>query len=67
MKRWNIKPLMDAKGIENASQLAKFARLSPPVAQRVIDGEPLERIEVATLEALADAFGLSKRWWKLIG
>jgi hypothetical protein len=32
------------------------AKLTAPVAARVLAGEPIERIEVATLEKLARAF-----------
>lgn len=47
---------MKARGWANASQLARNAALTYPVAARVLQGAELERIEVATLEALCLAF-----------
>jgi len=55
---------MKAKGWTNANQLARGARLSYPVASRLLEGEPIERIDVATLEALASAFDCSP--WDLL-
>lgn len=55
---WNIKDRAAAKGWENAHQLAKAAGLSYPVAWRILQGEPIERIETATLETLARVFGV---------
>lgn len=59
--RWAVAEHMTRAGIENANQLAKKAGLSYPVASRILAGEDLERIDVATLEALAAAFGV-KPW-----
>lgn len=52
---------MKKRGWTNANQLADGAGLTKPAAYRVVAGEPLERIEVATLEALARAFKV-KPW-----
>lgn len=64
MITWNVAPLMARRGLANAYQLAAFAGLTKPTAARVLAGEPLERIEVATLEALARAFGVKP--WRLL-
>ncbi|MGH9887097.1 MAG: helix-turn-helix domain-containing protein [bacterium] len=64
MIRWNVDVIrahMERHGWENANQLAIGARLTAPVAARVLAGGPLERIEVATLEHLAEAFRV-KPW-----
>ena len=55
---WNLGAAMKRAGVENANQLAKRAGLSYPVAWRIIQNAPMERIEVATLEALGRAFGV---------
>lgn len=52
---------MERRGLANAYQLAAFAGLTKPAAARVLAGEPLERIEVATLERLSRAFRV-KPW-----
>jgi transcriptional regulator with XRE-family HTH domain len=52
---------MERRGLENAYQLAAFAGLTKPLASRLLAGAPLERIDVATLEALARAFRV-KPW-----
>lgn len=64
MIRWHIERHMARRGIANAYQLAAFAGLTKPTAARVVAGEPLDRIEVATLEALAKAFRV--RPWALL-
>jgi hypothetical protein len=59
MVRWNVRVIqkhMAKRGWTNANQLAVGAKLTAPVAARVLAGAPLERIEVATLEKLARAF-----------
>lgn len=56
-----IRAHMAKRGWENASQLAREAKLTAPLAARVLAGESLERIEVATLERLAEAFNV-KPW-----
>lgn len=71
MIRYAVKPHMDRKGWQNANQLAEGADIPPPLAYRVLAGEPLERIEVRTLERLALAFGLTdskgrKAIWQLL-
>lgn len=64
MIRWNLARHMERRGIENAYQLAAFAGLSKPTASRLVEGVALERIDVATLEALARAFRV--RPWTLL-
>jgi hypothetical protein len=67
MIRWNvvlIRECMSERGWTNANQLAVGAKLTAPVAARVLAGAPLERIEVATLERLALAFG--REPWDLL-
>lgn len=60
--RWNVKERAEAKGWENAQQFSVGAGLTYPTAARVLAGDPLERIEVATLEKLARVFGLKSPW-----
>lgn len=66
MVRWNVRNHLDAKGWSNANQLSLGAGLSYPVAARVLANEPMERIEVATLERLRSAFGLRGAPWSLL-
>jgi hypothetical protein len=66
MVRWNVVALAKDKGWENANQLARGAGLSYPVASRVMESEPLERIDVSTLERLALALDMTKTPWKLL-
>jgi DNA-binding Xre family transcriptional regulator len=61
MIRWNLDRHMAKRGLTNAYQLAAFAGLTKPTAARVLAAEPLERIDVATLHALATAFRV-KPW-----
>lgn len=61
MIRYAIATHMRRKGWTNAYQLAKGAGITQPLAARVIAGGPLERLDVATLEALARAFRV-KPW-----
>lgn len=61
MIRYNIGKYMDRKGWATAYQLAHGAGITQPAAHRVMAGEPLQRIEIATLEALARAFRV-KPW-----
>jgi len=61
---WNVQPLMARRGIANAHQLAERAGLTLPVAYRLLDGHPLERIDIATLERLAVFFRVSP--WRLL-
>jgi hypothetical protein len=61
MIRWNVAARAAKHGVTNAHQLAAKAGLTLPVAYRVWAGEPLQRIEVATLEAIAAAFRV-KPW-----
>jgi len=58
---WNLTRHMERRGLANAYQLAAFAGLTKPTASRLVSGAPLERIDVATLEALALAFKV-KPW-----
>lgn len=63
MLRWNIGRHLDAKGWENANQLATGAGLSYPVARRIMqaieqgDGV-IDRVDAITLGKLAKAFGV---------
>lgn len=61
MIRYDLSRQMKRRGWTNANQLAKGAGIPAPLAYRVLSGEPLERIEVATLETLARVFGV-KPW-----
>ena len=61
MMKYDLSGVMRRHRLENANQLAVFAKIPPPLAYRVLAGEPLERIEVSTLEALARAFRV-KPW-----
>jgi hypothetical protein len=60
MIRWDLATHLAAHRILNANQLALLARITYPVASRVLkaatEGTAIERIDVATLEALASAF-----------
>lgn len=53
---WRIESHMLAKGWSTAYQLSKRANISRPGALRVLSGHPVERVDTATLEALAKAF-----------
>jgi transcriptional regulator with XRE-family HTH domain len=64
MIRWNVTAHMQAKGWQNANQLARGAGLSYPGAARVLEAEPLDRIDVSTLERMSAAFGVSP--WRLL-
>ena len=64
MIRWNVAKQMKERGWSNASQLAAGAGMTKPAAYRVVAGEPLERIDVATLETLAHVFKCSP--WSLL-
>lgn len=64
MIKYDLKRHMKRRGWENANQLAKGADIPPPLAYRVLSGEPLERIEVATLEKLAGVFRVKP--WSLL-
>lgn len=61
MIRYAIQKHMTRKGWTTAYQLAHGAGITQPAAHRVMASEPLQRIEVATLEALAKAFRV-KPW-----
>jgi hypothetical protein len=60
--RWNVKARAEGKGWANAHQFSVGAGLSYPLAARILEGDPLERIDVATLEKLARVFGLKTPW-----
>ena len=62
MIRWNVHAIAKTHRIPNANQLAVKAGLTLPVAYRVWAGEPMDRIEIATLEKLTEAFGLKSPW-----
>jgi DNA-binding Xre family transcriptional regulator len=64
MIRWNLEPHMARKGWTTAYQLAKASGLSQPGAARVLLTDPVGRIDVPTLEALAKAFGVKP--WRLL-
>lgn len=65
MIRYRIAKHMARKGWTTAYQLAQGAGITQPAAHRVLASEPLQRIDVATLEALAEAFRV-KPWALLI-
>jgi hypothetical protein len=62
MLRWNVRAKAHARGWTNAYQLAKGAGITQPVAARVLSDEPIERIDVATLETLTRVFRLKSPW-----
>jgi hypothetical protein len=64
--KWNVTKHLVDKGWDNANKLSLGAGLSYPVAARIIANEPMERIEVATLERLRSAFGLRGAPWSLL-
>jgi DNA-binding Xre family transcriptional regulator len=64
MIRWNLEPHMARKGWNTPYRLAAEAGISQPAAARVLSAHPIERIDVATLEALAKAFGVKP--WRLL-
>lgn len=61
---WDLDRHMARRGLANAYQLAAFAGLTKPTASRVLTGARLERIDTATLEALAVAFRVKP--WSLL-
>jgi transcriptional regulator with XRE-family HTH domain len=61
MIRWNVARHMAKRGWSTAYQLAKESGISQPAAARVLAGLPLDRIDVATLDALVRAFRV-KPW-----
>jgi hypothetical protein len=60
--RWKVRARATAKGWTNPYQLAKGAGITQPLAARILSSEPIERIDVATLETLARAFRLKSPW-----
>lgn len=60
---WNLGPHMREKGWTNAHQLAKAANINVATAYNVLAAGALTRIDVPTVERLADAFGVP--WWHL--
>jgi hypothetical protein len=62
MITWNVRGRAEARGWKNPYQLAKGANITQPLAARVLSDEPIGRIDVATLEALARAFDLKTPW-----
>jgi hypothetical protein len=56
--RWNVRPAMDKAGIKNAYQLAEATGLKYPICWRVCSGEPVDRVNVSTLEAIAAALNV---------
>jgi transcriptional regulator with XRE-family HTH domain len=61
MLRYDLSRAMKRHRLGNANQLAVFAKIPPPLAYRLLSGEALKRIDVATLEKLARVFGV-KPW-----
>lgn len=53
-----IRREMKRRGIQNASQLAAATGLTKPTAAKILAAGRLERIDVATLEALAGGLGI---------
>jgi hypothetical protein len=58
MLKYDLSRAMKRHRLENANQLAVFAKIPPPLAYRLLSGEPLKRVDVATLETVATAFGV---------
>jgi DNA-binding Xre family transcriptional regulator len=57
MIRWRVPELLRVRGW-TPYRLAKESGLTLPAAYRLAKGDPVERIEVASLEALCDVFGV---------
>lgn len=66
MPRYDLARYMQRKKLTNANQLADYAHITVPKAYRVLSGASLEKIDVATLRALAKAFGVATTPWKLL-
>lgn len=67
MMMWNVRAFMEKRGWTNAHQLATGAGLSYPVADRIVNGPPPDRIDAETLEKLRVAFTPRARTpWALI-
>ena len=58
MLYWRVEPYMLRKGWTTAYQLAKESGISRPGALRVLNGAPVERVDVAMLAAMARTFGV---------
>lgn len=56
---WRLKAHMLGQGWGTAYELAKEAGISRPAAMRVLSGAPIERVDVALLDKLAAAFGVT--------
>jgi hypothetical protein len=59
--RWNLDRHLRKHRIANAFQLATFAHIGYPAADRIWkakDGTPLGRFDLRTLDRLAHAFGV---------
>ena len=54
--RWNLDRHLARKGWTNARQLSIGAGIGYPAAWRIMQGEPLDRIDCHTLETLAKVF-----------
>jgi hypothetical protein len=65
MIRYDLSGVMRRHRLENANQLAAFTKIPPPLAYRLLAGESLKRLDVATLETLARAFRV-KPWTLLV-
>lgn len=62
MIRWNVKDRAARRGWTNARQLSLGATIGYPAAWRIMQGEPLDRLDIHTLETLTRAFGLKTPW-----
>jgi transcriptional regulator with XRE-family HTH domain len=62
MIRWNVRERAQARGWTNPQQLATATGLTYPLAARIWEAKPLQRIDVATLERLTTVFGLKTPW-----
>lgn len=57
MIRWRIPELLKERGW-TAYRLAQETGLTVPAAYRLAKGEPVQRIDAATLETLCETFGV---------
>jgi DNA-binding Xre family transcriptional regulator len=67
MITWNLAVIakqMEKRRLANAHQLHEYTGLTVPTAYNVLSGAVLQRIDVATLETLADKLNCSP--WRLL-
>lgn len=63
---WDIAERAARKGWTRPAHLAHATGISEPAAKRILEGAELEKIDVPTLLALRQAFGLRGSPWSLL-